>query len=92
MNHLTNQATEPSPLAQAGDALRHAGSQGTEALRHAASAASDLAHHGLTRGRGLAGSWHDGACDHIRSHPLRSVAIAAGGGAILALLLRMIGR
>ncbi|MDL5031253.1 hypothetical protein QRD43_04970 [Pelomonas sp. APW6] len=92
MNHDKTQDAEPSVLEQAGDAMRHAGAQGSEALRHAAATASDLTHQGLRQGRGLAGAWHDGARDHIRSHPMRSVALAAGGGAILALLVRVLGR
>ncbi|MGM9515080.1 hypothetical protein ACS5PK_12570 [Roseateles sp. DB2] len=92
MNPSTTHDSEPNVAEQAGDALRRAGAHGSDALRHAAASASHLTQQGVRQGRGLANAWHAGACEHIRSHPMRSVALAAGSGAAVALLLRVLSR
>lgn len=70
----------------------HAAAPGGDALRQFVARASDLSQHGVEQWRGQAVAWRDGASAHIRAHPMRSVAIAASTGVLLALVLRAVNR
>lgn len=62
--------------------------QGSDAMHRMAHTAEEWAHRSAGQLRDQGAVWRDGACAQIRLHPLRSVAIAAGTGAVLTLLAR----
>lgn len=79
--------TDSSPLRSepAADAPDPAPAPGGDALRQVVARAGDLSRRGVEQ-------WRDDASAHIRAHPMRSVAIAASTGVLLALLLRALNR
>ncbi len=83
----STRATAPAP-----DTSSDATSQGGDAMRQFVAKAGDLTQRSVEQWRGQAGAWRDGASGHIRAHPMRSVLIATGAGAVLALLLRALNR
>lgn len=76
----------------AADVRNQAAAPGGDSVRHLVTKAGDLSRRSVERWRGRAEAWRDGASDHIRTHPMRSVAVAAGTGVLLALLLRALNR
>ncbi len=65
----------------------HAVVPGGDALHQLLASAGNLSQRGVQHWRGQAEAWRDGASAHIRAHPMRSVAIAASTGMLIALLL-----
>lgn len=74
------------------DALNRAATQGGDAVRELAAKVAELTQRSVGQWRSQAEIWHDDASEHIRSHPLRSVLIAAAGGTVLAVLWRALNR
>lgn len=79
-------------IEHATDALNHAAAQGGDAVRQLVAKAGDLTQRSVQQWRGQAEVWRDGASEHIRAHPMRSVLIAAGAGMVLTLMLRALSR
>lgn len=94
MNHPDlNPPSTTTPLHEPrGDALNHT----TMADRHDSGSphhpAREAAMQNVAHWRHQAGAWREGASDHIRAHPMRSMFIATGTGILLTLLLRAVSR
>jgi ElaB/YqjD/DUF883 family membrane-anchored ribosome-binding protein len=84
---IPSEPIDSSPLRAepAADASNHAAAPGGDPLRQFVARAGDLSQRGVQR-------WRDDASAHVRAHPMRSVAIAASTGVLLALLLRAMNR
>ncbi len=82
----------PPPAGPAADASNNPAVAGGDTLRQFVARAGDQSQAGVEQWRGQAEAWRDGASAHIRAHPMRSVAIAASTGLLLALLLRALNR
>ncbi len=70
------------------DRLDSLGALSSDGMHRAAYEAEQWAHRSASQLRQQGAIWRDGASSQIRQHPLRSVAIAAGTGAVLSLLAR----
>lgn len=74
------------------DAQNHTVVQGGDAVRQWVAKTGGPSQRRLGQWRGRTDAWCDGASAHIRAHPIRSAAIAASTGMLLALLLRALKR
>jgi ElaB/YqjD/DUF883 family membrane-anchored ribosome-binding protein len=74
----------------ASDAVRGARQASRESLHAFSDSASHLAHDSAQAVRERAVQLRDSGTDYIRERPLQAVLIAAGAGAALALLARML--
>ena len=78
--------------AAAGDAMRSANRASRESLHAFTDSASHLAHDRAQAVRERALRLRDDGTDYIREKPLQAMLIAAGAGAALAVLVRMLVR
>lgn len=62
------------------------------AIRQLVAKAGDQTHHHVEHWRSQTEALRDGAAQHIRAHPVRSMLIATGTGVALAWLLRTLIR
>ena len=84
----TNTLPSRSAADPLSDRLDSLAAQGSDGLHRAAHGAEQWAHRSADQLRHQGMEWRDGASSQIRQYPLRSVAIAAGTGAVLTLLAR----
>ncbi len=78
--------------AAASDALRNANRASRESLHAFTDSASHLAHDSAQAVRDRALQLRDSGTDYIREKPMQAMLIAAGAGAALAVLVRMLVR
>ncbi len=88
--------TDPTPLSPTrpthdAELPNHAEPPDNGAMRQLATKVSDLTSR-AEQWRGQTEALRDGAAQHIRAHPVRSVLIATGTGVALAWLLRALSR
>jgi ElaB/YqjD/DUF883 family membrane-anchored ribosome-binding protein len=86
------QALMNATTTAAGDAMRSANRASRESLHAFTDSASHLAHDSAQAVRDRAVQLRDSGTDYIREKPMQAMLIAAGTGAALAVLVRMLVR